>query len=252
MLVSLGFIKSSSQILIKSLDWEQNKLETKLIDATDLPDFHLQGLLVENDQHFNQLISLLDKEKKFYPILDAKDFQTTLSQFEELPALKFKDLSEKIQSRWLIHQNLSSVEQLPQMGAHLKTLWGKDRISFFEELWYWLQRNLGSISLSLIFNDIENNDSEKKPERPKLIQSLLSGTKKANFYPGGGKEQELMGNYLEKYQDAFEVTEYSAEKGRMVATVQLDKSPVIIMAQVTGLSPIQRSLLKGLFNGIKL
>lgn len=256
MIISLGFVRSSSQILLKELNWAQNSLETKIIDVTDLPDQNLQGLFIEDNDHFSSLVSLLEKEKAFYPILDAKDESLTLTSFESMPAQQFRDLSLKVISRWTMHQNFNSVENIWKITTHFRDLWKRDRLTFFEELWYWMKRNLGATDLSIIFNDViqteEKDENNEKKERPKLTHSLLSGTKKANFVQGGAKEKELMQSYLDKFHEVFEVTEFHSQKGQLVATAQVERSPIIFMARTAQLNQLQRTLLAALFNGLQV
>jgi hypothetical protein len=255
MIISVGFIRSSSQVLIRELDWDQNSIDSRLIDVTDLPDFNLQALFIDDNEHFNSLVGILEKEKAFYPILDAKDESLTFTSFENLAPQAFKDLYAKILNRWCLHQNFSSLENVWNITNHFRDLWKKDRLSFFEEFWYWLKRNLGAVDLSIIFNDVikseEKDENNEKRERPKLIQSILSGSKKANFIQGGAKEKELMQNYLEKFHDSFEITEFHPSKGQFVATAQIERSPIIFMARTAQLNQLQRSLLAALFNGLQ-
>lgn len=255
MIISIGFVRSSSQVLIKELNWTQNSLESKLIDVTDLPEQNLQALFIGDNDHFNSLMGILEKEKSFYPILDAKDEGFTYSEFEDLPAQKFKDLYMRTLNRWCVHQNFNSIEHLYKITNHFRDLWKKDRLSYFEELWYWMKRNLGAVDLSIIFNDVvqteEKDENNEKRERPKLVQSLLSGSKKGNFMQGGAKERELMQTYLEKFHDVFEVTEFNSSKGQFVATAQIDRSPMVFMARTAQLNQLQRTLLASFFNGLQ-
>jgi hypothetical protein len=256
MIISLGFVRSASQLLIKDLNWTQNSLETRIIDVTDLPDQNLQALYIEDNDHFSSLVNLLEKEKAYYPILDARDENMTYASFENMPAQQFKDLYLKALNRWTLHQNFNSVENSWKITNHFRELWKKDRLSFFEEFWYWFKRNTGAVDLSIIFNDVvkteEKDENNEKKERPKLIQSILSGNKKANFVQGGTKEKELMQTYLDKFHDVFEVTEFNAPKGQFVATAQVDRSPMIFMARTAQLNQLQRTLLASIFNGLQL
>ena len=255
MITSLGFVRSASQILIKELDWVQNKLDSRIIDVTDLPDQNIQGLYIEDNEHFSSLVSILEKEKSLYPILDAKDDQINYGTFENLSADQLRDLYSKISNRWVLGQNLNSIENFSAHISHFKSLWLKDRITYFEELWYWLKRNLGATELTIIFNDVikaeEKDENNEKKERPKLVQSIISGTKKAHFQQGGAKEKELMSHYIEKFHDVFEVTEFNSQKGQFVATAQIERSPMIFMARSTQLNQLQKSVLTGLFNGLQ-
>lgn len=254
MQLTLGFVRSGSQILVKDVDCLQNQVSTRLIDATDLPDQNLQGLFVGQTEHFEQLMSLLEKEKSHYPILDSSNFDLAYTGFEEMPAFQFKELATTVTGRWQMSHNFKSLETIVQFTSHMKTLWLKDRLSFHEELWYWLKRNLAAVDVSIIFNDIvqteEKTEDGQKEQKPKLTQSMISGSKKANFISGGGKEQALMDHYLDKWNEGFEVTEWDQSKGRFVATVMIDRSPIIIMARMTNLTQLQRSLMAALFNGL--
>lgn len=255
MIISLGFVRSTSQLLIKDFDWTKNSLESRLIDITDLPDQNLSGLFVEDDEHFSSLVSLLEKEKSFYPIMDARNEDLTFTSFEELPAHAFKGLILKVVNRWTMVQNFNSIENMYKITTHFRDLWQRDRLSFFEEFWYWMKRNLGAIDLSIIFNDVTNveekDEGNEKKERPKLTQSILSGSKKANFLQGGPKEKELMSTYVDHSQTGFEVTEMNPEKGQFVATVQIEKSPILMMARVPHLNQLQRTTLASIFNGLE-
>lgn len=255
MIISLGYVRSASQILIKELDWAQNSIDSKIIDVTDLADVNLQALFIEDSEHFNSLISILEKEKAHYPILDAKDENLGLTTFESMPAQQLKDLYLKILNRWTLHQNFLSVEHIWKITNHFRDLWKKDRLSFFEELWYWMKRNTGAVDFSIIFNDVisteEKDENNEKRERPKLTQTLLTGSKKAHFVSGSAKEKELMQSYLDKFHDVFEVTEFNGVKGQFVATAQIDRSPIIFMARTTQLNQLQRTLLASLFNGLQ-
>jgi hypothetical protein len=255
MIISVGFIRSSSQVLIRELDWDQNSIDGRLIDVTDLPDFNLQALFIDDNEHFNSLVGILEKEKAYYPILDAKDESLSFTSFENLQPQAFKDLYSKILNRWCLHQNFNSLENVWNITNHFRDLWKKDRLSFFEELWYWLKRNIGAVDLSIIFNDVikseEKDENNEKRERPKLIQSILSGSKKANFIQGGAKEKELMQNYLDKFHDSFEITEFHPSRGQFVATAQIERSPIIFMARTTQLNQLQRSLLAAVFQGLQ-
>ena len=254
MQLTLGFVRSASQVLVKDLDWEQNRVETRLIDVTDLPDQNLMGLFVGQTEHFEQLLGLLEKEKRHYPIHEAQSFDLSYSLFEDMPAFQFKELANKVMNRWAFSHNYQSLEELFAFTTHMRVLWHKDRLSFHEELWAWLKRNLATVDLSIVFNDViqteQKNEEGQKEQKPKLTQSLLSGSKKAHFVSGGGKEAVLMEKYLDKWSAEFEVTEWDQTKARFVATVMVEKSPLILLGRVTNLTQLQRSLLAGFFKGL--
>src|SRR5687768_5261566 len=125
MIISLGFVRSNSQVLIKELDWHQNSLQSRLIDVTDLPDQNLQALLIGENEHFSSLVNLLEKERAFYPIIDAADENFGYSAFEDMPAQQFKDTYMRLLNRWTMTQNLNSIEHLYQITNHFRDLWKK-------------------------------------------------------------------------------------------------------------------------------
>lgn len=255
MIISVGFVRSANQVLVRELNWAQNTIDSKLIDVTDLVDQNLQALFIDDNDHFSSLVSLLEKEKSYYPIIDARDESLSFGSFETLPAQQFRDVYLKIHNRWTMSQNFNSLENVWKITNHFRDLWKKDRITFFEEFWYWTKRNLGASDLSIIFNDViqteEKDENNEKKERPKLVQSLLSGSKKANFMQGGAKEKELMQTYVDKFHDVFEVTEFNPSKGQFVATAQIDRSPMIFMARTPQLNQLQRTLVAAIFNGLQ-
>ncbi|MFA7614128.1 MAG: hypothetical protein WCY48_07805, partial [Candidatus Caldatribacteriota bacterium] len=99
MIISLGFVRSTSQLLIKDFDWTKNSLESRLIDIVDLQDQNLSGLFVEDDDHFSSLVSILEKEKSFYPIIDARNEDLSYTSFEQMGAHAFKELALKVINR---------------------------------------------------------------------------------------------------------------------------------------------------------
>lgn len=255
MIISLGFVRSTSQLLIKDFDWVKNSLESRLIDIVDMEDQNLSGLFVEDDDHFSSLVSILEKEKSFYPIIDARNEDLSFTSFEQMGAHAFKELALKVINRWTMIQNFNSIENAYKVITHFRELWQKDRLSFFEEFWYWMKRNLGAIDLSIIFNDVtsveEKDDNNEKKERPKLTQSIISGTKKGYFLTGGAKEKELMSSYFNQSQLSFEVTEMDSKKGQFVATAQIERSPILMMARVPNLNQLQRTTLAAILNGLE-
>lgn len=255
MIISLGHARSSSQILVKSFDFNSKTLNSKIIDVTDLVDENLSGLYYDDENVINSLTTILEKEAVFYPVVSSEIDGINIDLFEKISQFEFLNLYSKLNNRWALGQNLKSLEQIYPFTNHLKELWRKDRTSFFEELWFWLKRNLSTFELSIYFNDVisseEKDENNEKKERPKLAQSFLKGSKKADFFHGGEKEKQLMNSYVEKFHDCFEITEFNSDKAQLVATAQIDRSPVIIMARTLQINSLQKSLLAALFNGMK-
>jgi hypothetical protein len=250
MKISLGFVKFVGQMVVQELDLVTHELKNQLIDMSDLTDVNLQALIVGQPDQFQELHSLLVKEKDFYPIFEAKELKTTLLEFEAINAFGCRELYEKIQHRWLMMQNMQSVENLVGFHQHLSSLWSKERLTFLEELWYWLRRNLGTVELSLIFNDIEQINEADKTGRPKLTQAILSGGKKGHFKSASAAESEVFHQCTQNVTSHFEIVEFDSKKCRFVAVAKIQQSPIMIMGLTNNLNPLQKSLLQGLFKSL--
>lgn len=245
MQVHIGFLKSPQQVLIKQLDWNENALERRTIDFNDIESEPLNALFIQDQTGLEETAEILDKEKHLYPILESTEFDLSAENFESLEEEKVKAIFTTVTNRWTLHQNLTAIKEMVATAEHFRELWSKDRLTFFEELWYWLKRQLGSTSLSIVFNDVDESQ-----EKAKLIQSMLHGKKKAHFESNQENTALLTQEYQETYQEGLEITEYDPHKKRMVATLMIEGSPIIIMAQVDELNNLQRAILEGTFKGM--
>ena len=60
-----------------------------------------------------------------------------------------------------------------------------------------------------------------------------------------------MHSYVENFHDVFEVTEFNSMKGQFVATAQIERSPILLMARTVQLNQLQRTLMMSVFNGLQ-
>lgn len=249
--IKIGYLKSENQFLVTDFDKNSQALNKKTLDVVELKETALNLLLIDESLEEELFANLLEGEKKFYPILEAKTFGIDLDTFDSFRSADFIDLYTKVQSRWTLSNNIQTIEQIYGVINYMKNLWLNDRGSFFEELWFTIKTNLGTNALTIIFNDLKEAQNKEK-DKPSLIHSFVTGEKLPNIFEGAEKEAELMKSYAQDFGNAFEVTEFDPTKGRLVATSQIGLSPILIMAELSSFTQLQKSLMVALFSGLQV
>lgn len=245
---NLGFIKSENQFFLKSFK-NDNDDNGKILDLSELKNTNLQALFYDESQLENEdLKSTLLEDSKFFPIRSTSDVKVDFESFEKMPFEDVQSLFNKVHDNWLLQNNITLLEELFKVIHHLDALWPNDRTTFFEELWFILKSNLGAKSLRIIFNDIQM--AKKETEKNKLVQVKVEGEKVPNPTEGGELEAKIMASYEKDFSSLFEIVEYSADKGQLVMTTTIKKSPVVIMAEVYELTRMQKAVLSTLFTGL--
>lgn len=261
---SLAYIKSEQKFLLKNFTPNQTS-KAKLIDLEELKNIDLQGIIVDESlKDKTELGPFLQSEQKFSPIRSSLDLNANIGEFnfDEFDLLSFengKQIFDKMYSSWILQNNLSMLENIFSTMNHLLNLWPNDRTAFFEELWFLLKNNLGAKDLTLIYNDIEQSDQPSKNENPvekatkgKLIQVKVSGDKIPNPVVGGEFEGKMMERYGSPSEDYLQIQEFNMQKGELVLCATIRKSPVVIMARIYQFTPLQKSLLSALFDGLQM
>jgi hypothetical protein len=251
-MTQLAYLKSEDKFLLKSFENGQPS-ETIFLDLYELKETPTDLLIVDKDIDLNGISSLLEDQKRFFPIIPSTDLNLDSENFEFADITTLSPILDSAKKKWCLANNLDEVETLFDRINYFKDLWVKDRNTALEEIWFFLKRNLGASEISIIFNDLEElTDAQiEKGQKPALVQSKLEGYKIPNFFKGTQKETELMKAYQEEITAAFEITEFSREKSELVATAKINLSPIIIMAKVDHISPLAMRLLKALFNGLQ-
>lgn len=245
---NVGFIKSEKQFLLKSFGHDSND-QGKVLDLSEIKSANIQALFYEDNLiESEDLKSALLEDSKYFPIRSSNEVKVNFDNFEKLDFDSAKTIFSKVHDNWLLQNNVTLVEELFKVINHLNSLWPNDRTTFFEELWFILKSNLGAKSLRLIFNDIQMG--KKEHEKNKLIQVKVEGERLPNPVEGGELEAKIMKNYEKDFNQPFEVIEYDAEKGQIVITATIKKSPVVIMAEVYELNRMQKAIIGSLFNGL--
>lgn len=246
----LAYIKNSQQIVLKDFGQDQELTKGKIMDIDELSKLNLQGLfLPENLLEDTEFLGTLNTSTEINPIRTAEDFNLDLDSFEALSTESASPYFKKVFESWILQNNLSLLEEMTNVYKHLNSLWENERTAFFEELWNIFKRNLGTSELTIVYNDVKK--AKKEGEKNKLIQVKVHGKLKANPEEGGKLEESLMKNYETLFSPNFEVVEFNKEKGQLVALFTIKKSPVILMANVYGLTRLQKTILKTLIDGLQ-
>lgn len=250
MKLNIGFIKSESQFLLKELNLHDKSVDSKILDTIEIKETPLNLLMFAGENFPEGLEKTLVGEQKFYPILSGDSLGLETEVFDSLSFDELADLFGKVNARWIMSQNINTIENLYDIVSHLRELWTADRNAFFEELWFVLKTNLATAELTAVFHDVKEPDPEKG-EKPSLFYSYVYGKKSPQIFEGKEREEKLMQEYNSEFTDKFEITEFDSNKGHLVATVKLGLSPILILAKLNSFNQLQRSVLNGIFSGLK-
>jgi hypothetical protein len=258
----IGFIESDSRFILNSYA-EGTLIESKTLDLLDLKSSELDLVFYRDEEILNEAITNeLQSLNKFYPILNAKPLNVTVDYFSELSFEMMKELYSKTNRKWVLTNNLSSVESLYPTIRYFKELYQKDLYSFYEELWFYLKSNLGSNELKLIFTDIKEIKKAKQKEdidessqktrldQNKLFYSMVIGNKHPNVQAAGPGEIEIIKGFEKSMNDHMTILEENDNNSQYVLSAKIELSPIVIMAKTTSFNELQKSLLKGLFSSL--
>jgi len=248
MIFTIGLIKSKNRVLIKSFDLTLSTCE-KAVTMEEIKNENVNLMILDIVEDENEIMSLLEEENKYYPICNASTFNLSEETFHQLPFHTAKDIIKQTYSTWILNSNLKSIENLFVTLDHLKELMPNDRMDFFEELWFIIKRNLGAITLKLIFNSIKPN--EKGQTKSQLTQFRIDGSRTPSTHVGDEFEKSLMETYRPQMDSLLNITEYDKSQGQIVICALIKESPVIIMAELFEFTSIQKSFLTALFEGLQ-
>ncbi len=246
MTFSLAYLKSDSQFLYREF---LSSKQSQILDISELKEKPIQALLFNKDAANDDLMNLLAGENRFYPVRPASDYQIDSTRFENLSDEEAKKIFRSMQDFWLMGNNISLIDELFKTLEVLQKLWPNDRTAFFEQLWFIVKSNLAAKSLKLIYNDIILAKAEN--EKNKLIQACVDGKRMPNPTQGGELEAKIMGHYEKSFNQHFQISEYDKDNGRLVLLARIKGSPVIMMAEVTQFTQLQKAILNSLFEGLQ-
>jgi hypothetical protein len=253
MSIKIGYIKSTAQVMIKELDIANRSAKSKIIDITNLKEQNLSLLFFSNEEDMDSIQDVVNSEGKFYPVTPSESLGLEKSMFEDLDFDELVDLYTKVNARWILTNNVKTIEQIYTLITYLRDLWINDRNAFFEELWFILKTNLASHELTMIFHDLKEPSEKQKEKGAKntLCYSFVKGEKTPQLFDGKEKEAKIMEDYEKDFGEQFSITEYDSEKGHLIATAKIDLSPILLMAKLNTFNQLQQSILIALFTGLQ-
>ncbi len=247
---SLAYVKSNQQFILQTFSQNVENNSIKIMDLEFLKKESIQGIIVPNELlQDDTLFTTLTEECKFAPIKASEEIGLNSDSFEGLNYETAKSTYEGLVNNWTLQNNINLLDELFPVLTHLKGLFPNDRTAFFEELWFLLKTNLGAHNLKMIYNHMKKG--KKDGEKNQLIQVKIDGNRHPEPQPGDEFSSQLMSVYKNSFENIFEVADFDPHKGELVLTATINKSPVIIMANVTQFSRLQKSLIKAIFTGLQ-
>lgn len=253
MSLQIALLTAAGQLNIKALNMSEKTFESKIVDSIGLKEDKLGLLVLEESDLISSMQELFDDENKFYPIVSAKSIAIDANSFESMDYEALISLYHKISTRWILNNNIKTIETLYPTVSYLKNLWISDRNSFFDELWFLIKTNLATTNLTIIFNDLKEptEKQKEKGDKPSLSLSYLQGKKLPNLFAAKDPQKALMAEYENEFSEMFNITEYNRSKGQLVACAKIGLSPVLIMAELPNFNQLQQSILVSLFTGLQ-
>lgn len=251
--------KSENFFFIYNFDKNIQSATQSTIQVTDLADQQIHAVILSRKNSSQELLNFFVEQKNYVPISFFEDLNIDPNSFGSgtsnnfFPQLDYdygRKLINKLYDQWILHNNIELLDNLFDILNHLKKLWPNDRTAFFEELWYILRKNLGTINLTLIYNDIKK--ATKSGEKNQLIQTKVEGKLIPNPVPGGELEEKLIKHYeKELISYLFNFCELNLEDGKFVVTANIHKGPILMMGQLFTITKFQKILLSTLFKGLQ-
>ncbi len=244
---TLAFTKNSEQVILRQFS-DDGSGSSKIMTIEDMKNEAVSALIYDQANLEEDFISKIESELKFYPIRGNQDFKLSMESFEALNFDAAKAILDKIKDNWVLQNNLSLVEEIFKTRQHLLSLYPNDRSSFFEELWFILKSNLGANNLKLIYNDLIKAKNEN--EKNKLVKVKVVGKRYPEPTSINESDEFVLKNYEKDFGNIFEITDFNKDKGQLVICASIKKSPILIMAEITTLTRLQKSILLSLFEGL--
>lgn len=246
---SVGVIKSEKRVEI--LKYSPNNLQNSSIEIEDLKNDCIDALFLEDRFYNGPMLTRLKEESNYYPVRGMNDFGIDDGQtFLDLDFNTAQKVFLSANQSWALQNNINLIDELFPVLKTLTKLLKEGRTSFFEELWYILKSNLGTKELTIIFNDLETTGDDDNAKKNKIVLSKISGKKHQEFSRGEEIDKILMDNYKNYPPTLFEIVELDHNKKEIVILSKVNKGPILIMAKYFVFTPLQRVVIKSLFEGL--
>ncbi len=239
---SLGLLDINGRLSVKSFGSE-NLISETVIGPEHLSGMDISAIFYRPEELTSELIQIINSKKDQYPISPIMDQYT----FERLTPSEAKELLSQATTNWVLKNNLILISDIFKVREHLLSLLHKDRLTFFEELWAILHKNLGTTSLTIIYNGLEKGENSKNH----LVLSKIHGHSTPNPLPAEEIDHKLMVEYKAEFGNRFSISEYSKGAGELVATAQIYGGPILLLAKISELTPLQRAIANAIFDGLQ-
>ncbi len=238
--INIALVDNLNKFTLLSIS--EGELSNKVLSTEEIEKESFQLLLYKQEMlEVAELSEILKKAANFCPLRSFEELELTKEDILKSEAAHLVALLSEASGSWALQNNVLLLENLFEYVDHYKKLWPNDRTAFFEELWFTVKKNLAATGLKLIYNDMKTTG--KNQDKNELTQVVIDGQKYPNPVDGSDFEKNLMDHYHDEFGVAFNVSEYDQEKGQLVITAVINESPVILMAQVLGLTRLQSSVI---------
>ncbi len=266
--LSIAYLLNNKQLALQTIEENGPSHQDILdLDFSSLKERRISCLLYNQDDLNDEIANELNEFHQYIPIRSFQEMNLDASALQGLNFSEMRSLSHKMNRSWTLRSNLELVEEFAPTLESFTKMYTSDRNAFFESLWFLFKRNLSAVDLKIFFHDIEKiqtkNDKKKSENLPeeinesqidqkkfKLINYKVQGPLSPVSLPLEEGENFIFNKYKAYAHDPFSVLEYDSEKGEVLFTASIRKGPIVIMAKILELSPLQISIFKGFMKGL--
>jgi len=238
--VSLGFLSSPENILIKRFSLNKEFLGEDTIGIDELGSFNLNGLLLFPKQLDEEVLNKLKEENNFFPIQNCDHWSLDFSDFKTINPLLALSKIRDLNSSWALKNNLILIENIFEIISNLKNSLHKEREQFLIDLWHLIKTNLGAFGIILYFNDLEEGKKQ-------IIKRKISGQKHPEILELSETDSKIS-IALNEINGAIN---FFPEKQEFLIRMKALGSPILITGGCFSFTPLQRSLIKCLIRALE-
>lgn len=242
--LSIGMYHSSENIELKNVSGQENT--NKILSQLDLKEHNIIGLFYSLEDINDESQATLNEYFSFLPVYPLEKLNLSIEQFNQLTFAELFKQTQKINQSWVLKNNLSSISEMISFKEHLENLLEKDRIAFFEEMWFFLKRNMAPQSLSVLYHGLKKTN--ENTDKYSLVNMKVTGNIKPETQNCSEFENNIFEVYNTEINSSFSLHEFNQEKGEIVLSFKINTGPVIVMAKVLDFTPLQNALFSGIFN----
>src|SRR5690554_8212672 len=112
--------------MLKQMDYAEAEVKTLTLDTIEIKETPLNLLIHAGETPPEGLQSILADEEKFYPIVASSSLGLDAESFESLSSEELKGLLSRVGSRWVLANNIQTIEQIYGLVVYLRDLWTSD------------------------------------------------------------------------------------------------------------------------------